>query len=160
MPSTPLSETGELHTREVKDEMLKKQKAAFRMSGLLIDDIDILKAMEQDARGLFIPAKLTSDNKLEARGKSVVSLEAYGRIFSFIDRKLLEMADALYDGKIERRPAKGSADACQYCDYKHVCGYEEGKSSRVVTNLGLEKALEQIMEELDAAEGKEETGNE
>lgn len=153
MPSTPASSTGDLHTGEVRSELIKKQQSAFRMNGLLIDDPEILKAMEKDARGVFIPARLNSRGKLEQRGKSAVSSEEYGRIFSYIDKKLMEMAKSLYDGDIRRSPAKGSTDACAYCDYKTVCGYEDGKPCRTVTNMSIDKTLESIHAEEGRKDG-------
>ncbi len=160
MPSTPTVKAGEQHTEEEKAEILKKQQAGFRMNGLLIDDQEILNAMEKDIKGLFIPVKLTKDKKIDAKLKSVVSLEAYGKIFSYLDNKLLKMAESLYNGDIVREPAKGAADACKYCDYRKVCGFEEGKPSHTVTNMGLEEALKTLEIELTPEQGKEEQKHE
>ena len=147
MPSTPDSSTGEYSTEEMKKAAMQKRQSAFRMNGLLIDDLDILNAMEDGIKGIYIPAKVTSGGGIEKTGRSVVSAEAYGKIFSYIDHKLIKMAQAIFDGKIERNPLKGSVDACKFCDYKTVCGYEEGKTARHISDLSLDNALKIISEE-------------
>lgn len=147
MPSTPDSSTGENSTDEIKKSILQKRQSAFKMNGLLIDDQDILNAMEEGIKGIYIPAKVNSSGRIEKTGKSVVSAEEYGRIFSYIDHKLIKMAEAILDGKIERSPLKGAVDACKFCDYKTICGYEDGKTSRRVCNLSLDNTLEIINSE-------------
>lgn len=130
MPSTPVAPTGNYRSDEQTKALLQKQQTAFCMNGLLLEDEAILKAMETDGKGLFIPVKL-KDGKMPEKDKSLATLESYGRIFSYIDRKLLHMAHSLYEGGIERLPLKGSdVNACTYCDYRTICGFEEGKKTR------------------------------
>lgn len=130
MPSTPASPTGEYRSQAQSDGLLKDQQKAFCMNGLLIKDAEILRAMETDGQGLFIPVKL-KDGQIPEKAKNLADLESYGHIFSYIDKKLKQMARSLYQGKIERLPIKGSdTDGCAYCDYRTICGFEEGKQTR------------------------------
>lgn len=154
MPSTPTAKTGEYRSEENIAESKKNQRSSFRMNGLLINDTEILSAMENGLKGIFIPAKLNSDGKLSGTDKNFADLETYGKIFSYIDSKLIGMAQSLYDGKIGRKPAKGSGnDACTYCDYKTVCGFEEGKPVRRIESMKNSAVFEIIAP-------KEETKNE
>ena len=151
------------YSDDEKKEAAEKQKKNFKMNGLLIDDIEILDAMEKDVQGIFIPAKKKTSKEngkteLSESSSSVVSLEEYGKIFVYVDRKIKEMAELLMGGKIERRPVKGTEDACKNCDYKTVCGYEKGKSSTVVRKYSQDDALELMKDK--ATEKKTEEGTE
>ena len=88
---------------------------------------------------------------------SVGSLEEYGKIFEYVDKKIMNMAQSLMEGKIERRPVKGTEDACKNCDYKTVCGYEKGKSSTVVRKYSPKNALELMGYKVSEKETEEET---
>ena len=111
---------------------------------------------------IFIPAKRKSakgaDGKAELSDhySSVVSLEEYGKIFEYVNKKIKEMAESLMSGKIERRPVKGSEDACKSCDYKTVCGYEKGKNSTVVRKYSPKNALELMGYKADENNAEEE----
>ena len=142
MPSTPETSAGANRTEEIKNELLDKQRSSLKMNGLVIDDKDIVLAMEHNAGGLFLPVKLKKTAEFDRCTESLVSLEGYGRIFRFIDKKLKEMADSLLSGGIDRKPIKGAHDGCDYCDYRTVCGYEDGKASRHVCNYDIKSSLE------------------
>ena len=144
MPSTPQSAAKEFNSEEKKAENAKEQRTNFKMSGLLIKDKDILAAMEKDIAGIYIPASENID-----KCKNLVSLEEYGKIFSYIDKKFIKMAESLFDGNVERNPVKVSFDACEYCDYKKVCGYEKGKKTNMVLNLDNEDVLKKMGEDTD-----------
>ncbi len=165
MPSTPESKVGKYDSDEIHASVLKDQKSSFRMNGLLINDPQILAAMESDGKGVFIPAKLDENGAPVRSEKYLASLEAYGRIFRFVDKKLMEMAELLYEGDVKREPIKSkSADACKYCDYKTVCGFEKGKSFRKKNTLGNVETI-QTIEAIEAVEAaaaadKEEGNNE
>lgn len=144
MPSTPSSETGQYHSDGQTDSLLSKRRKSFKMNGLLINDTSILAAMENNVAGLYIPASLNKNGSLSATS-SVASLEEFGRIFAYIDKEIIKIARSLLGGKIERMPSKGTKiDACAYCDYKNVCGYEDGKSCRSVENLKNADVLERM----------------
>lgn len=153
MPSTPQSKTGDFYSEKNRSESLKTQQAGFKMNGLLINDPEILSAMEEGVQGVFIPARMGADGKLQQAEKSFTTLEDYGRIFAFLDQKLMEMAQQLFDGNVERNPVKGtSQDACEYCDYRSVCGFENGKKTRRIVGMSQSEAMEIIREEGKAHE--------
>lgn len=144
MPATPSSKTGAFDSKEERNSAAVSQLSSFRMNGLLLDDAAVLSAMETDGKGIYIPVKIGKENTLKAEN-CLASLETYGRIFSYIDKKLINMAQSLYCGDIKRYPVKGSGtDACKYCDYKSVCGFEEGRPSNQKTVLSHKDAVEII----------------
>ena len=144
MPSTPESSAKDFNSDKNRAENLNDQRKNFKMSGLLIKDKDILQAMEKNIAGIYIPASENID-----KCKNLVSLEEYGNIFSYIDKQFIKMAKNLFDGNVERNPVKVSFDACEYCDYKKVCGYEKGKKSNVLIQLDNETILKKMAEDED-----------
>lgn len=147
MPSTPHSKTGKMNSKAEEESQIKDRKRNFKMNGILIKDKDILNAMENGIQGLFIPAKVKSDGEFQANSDSLVELEKFGKIFSMIDKKVMSMAQSIYNGEIDCVPAKGKEDACKYCDYKSVCGFEDGKKVNTILSLDTDKAMEIIEQE-------------
>ena len=139
MLSTPQSSAKDFNSDQNRAENLKDQRKNFKMSGLLINDKDILEAMEKDIAGIYIPAG----------NKDLVSLEEYGNIFSYIDKQFIKMAENLFNGNVERNPVKVSFDACEYCDYKKICGYEKGKKANMLLELDKETILKKMAEDED-----------
>ena len=145
MPSTPQSTAKELNSEKQKADNSAEQLKNFKMSGLLIKDETILAAMEKNIQGLYIPTTKNLDTC-----KNLVTLSEYGKIFSYIDKKFISMAESLFDGNIERNPVKKSSlDACEYCDYKTVCGFEKGKKSNRFKDMPNDEILQKIKEDLE-----------
>ena len=113
------------------------QFKAMTMDGLLIDDPDVLAAMEEGGGGLFIPSYKGGAG---ASGH-VATLEQFGRLKRRMEDLLLQMARSLRAGEIAAKPFEHAGMlACEHCDYRDVCGYETGDSKRTVT-LGLEDRI-------------------
>ena len=145
MPSTPQSTAKELNSEKQKADNSAEQLKNFKMSGLLIKDETILAAMEKNIQGLYIPTTKNLDTC-----QNLVTLSEYGKIFSYIDKKFISMAESLFDGNIERNPVKKSSlDACEYCDYKTVCGFEKGKKSNRFKDMPNDEILQKIKEDLE-----------
>jgi len=121
-------------TDEVEMEKIKKSK----MSGMLLKDRDVILGMEKNGEGVFIPAKLSNG---ELTG-TLITLEQIGKLKTKADEILGQMAAALHNGNIGALPATVSnKTACDYCDYKTVCGRENGMPVRSVAKLGHDEAL-------------------
>lgn len=136
--------SGEAYIKVDNDENIGEQQSLrdkkYCMNGLLVDDIEIIEAMEKGGNGVYIPVKLKEEKPKKKKeqeytpqivigsGKEyTVSPYQMQRIFDKIDMLITQMATNLLDGKISAVPAKGSGyDACKYCPYSKVCGYKEG----------------------------------
>jgi ATP-dependent helicase/DNAse subunit B len=64
------------------------------------------------------------------------------------DEILVEMADALHNGRIEAVPSYGASykNVCKYCDYKSVCSYEEDIPVKELIDTDLDEALRNLEE--------------
>lgn len=112
-----------------------QQQKKRRMNGLILEDKDVVLGMERDGKGVFIPAKLKADGELDARS-SLASLEEMGQLKTKIEAQILEMAKGLSAGKVEPLPVSGLGyDPCVYCEYRAVCGFEDGDRMRTIAEL-------------------------
>lgn len=106
------------------EELHRKKMRTMRMDGLVLDDPEIIRAMEADAGGVFIPAKLTTQGKIDSRTSAVASLGQLGRLKKRTEALLLSMAETLHRGDIAAVPVTGEQNPCVYCRYRSVCRHE------------------------------------
>ena len=96
--------------------------AQYRMNGLLLRDREVLRAMEPDGEGIFIPVKAGEEDK----SASLATLSELGHLCALIENKISGMAERLHAGEIAAFPIAGERTPCKYCDYRLICGHEEG----------------------------------
>ncbi len=119
--------------RTVSDEQLQKQmdKALVR-SGLVLDDPDVLAAMEEKGEGgfRFLPLKVSKKDGTIS-GEALASAEQFGKLARHIQTVLEEICRELARGDITADPYWRGPDknACRYCEYAAACQFEEGHGS-------------------------------
>lgn len=139
----------------------KARIKVMRMNGLLLDNPEIIRDMELDAAGLFIPARLTSSENGEAvsAGSSVASLRQFGLIKRRIEKLLTDMAQTLRAGDIAAVPAVNSrVDACAWCDYRAVCGHEAEDPVRRIREDDADAVLQDLQREAEEEEDTDKGG--
>ena len=125
--------------RYASDEVVKgKTKSAFKMSGMVLNNLDVIKAMEKDLEGVYIPAGV--DKKGNVTG-NVISLESFTNLKNKVNELIKEMASKLQSGEINAVPVK---DGCAYCNYKDVCRREENDAIREFDTLDFKTAVSML----------------
>ena len=111
------------------DRAQADESITYRMDGLILEDQEVIRAMDQEATGIFVPFGFKKDGSPSRAGQKLASLEKLGRIQQHIDRLVVQMAQGLYEGKIEALPqCKGVQSPCQWCDFRSVCCHQDGKN--------------------------------
>ncbi|HOO26011.1 MAG TPA: PD-(D/E)XK nuclease family protein, partial [Clostridiales bacterium] len=130
-------------------EVEKAIKKNSKMNGLVLEDELVVKGMENGADGIFIPAKIS---KGELSG-NLISLDQLKKLNDKTDEILSSMVEALHGGEIPAVPAYIGSNykACQFCDYRDGCGYEDGMPTKPITRLKHEEALMLLEEEEEAS---------
>ena len=101
------------------EEVNAEAAKAFKMNGLVLDDIDVLHAMEPGLGGIFIPVKRLKNGGYSG---SLATLAQLGEIKSHVDNLLCRMAEELSGGKIAALPYKRDGKlSCGHCSYKNIC---------------------------------------
>lgn len=117
------------HTTD--EEMEREHQKTMKMNGLILEEPEVVEAMEPEARGVFIPAKKKKDGTFD-KASSLASLARFGKLRRYVDDAVTAMADTLRTGQIQASPAEeGGRMACVLCDYQAVCKHEreDGKRS-------------------------------
>jgi len=144
----PSVETPVELTPEEINEQIGKQ---LRMGGVVNSAPKIVELLDKymEDKSDVIPVERKKDGSFSARS-SVLSGEELRTVSSYVSRKIAAIGREILDGTITLNPyEKGSEDACAYCCYRKVCGFEPavpGYQKRRLAELGKEEVL-RLMEE-------------
>ncbi|MBR5322844.1 MAG: exodeoxyribonuclease V subunit gamma [Clostridia bacterium] len=91
--------------------------------GMLVNDIDILKAMDKNLEQKYIPVKLYKNGNL-SNAKYLKTVEEFGELSRKIDGILNKIAMDMKSGSVKAEPMemnKKKDSPCVYCRMKAVC---------------------------------------
>ena len=109
-----------------------KEQQVYQVDGLLLDDEMVLRAMDREGGGAFIPISRTSTGKIK-KTKKLADLEKMGRIERRIEDLVQQMAQELYAGAVDAAPlVRRDSRPCDWCDYRTVCRHVNGRRERPV----------------------------
>ena len=135
-------------TEEEINEQITKQ---LRMNGVVNSSpgiVELLDARMGD-RSDVIPVERKKDGSFSARS-SVLSGPELRIVSDYVSRKIASIGREILDGAISLNPyEKGSEEACTYCAYKKVCGFEPampGCEKRKLEDMDREEALRRMEE--------------
>lgn len=126
----------------------KEHDKKLKMSGIVLDEIQVLQGMEEGIRGVYIPASIDKNNQIK-EGSSVISSKQLNMVFDKVDKKIAEMSEELDNGRIAAIPVKGSYDACKWCIYSPVCGHDQNGKSVCVSRWDKEEVIDILENESD-----------
>lgn len=114
---------------ELTDEEINQQiQGKLRMHGVVNSEPDIVERLDgymQDKSDV-IPVEKKKDGSFSARS-SVMSGEELRIVSDYVSHKVKEIGLEILDGRIALNPyEKGQNDACTYCAYRKVCGFDNG----------------------------------
>ncbi len=128
--------------RGEKDEDLQKEtEKQLRMDGLVIDDPDVIAAMDKGGSGKYIPVVL-KDGVPKSR-EHVASVSEMKAVMGYLKTLISDMAEELQNGNIQAVPLSGGNryDACAWCPYHAVCGHEHDDHAREMDNFKRDDAM-------------------
>ena len=124
----------------------------LRMNGIILNNDSVIIGMDSTEKGKYIPVKKSAKGGYNG-ADYLYDLSELGKIFKNIDDTLTEMAKTLHKGNIEYNPTKDftsasdNYDACKYCPYLSICGYEDGKNCRNIAKLSKKEVMKMLQEE-------------
>ncbi len=115
--SGKISITDPFDDGSLKTDRYKEQKR----TGLLLDDVSILRAMDPGTDLRFLPC--TVSKKGEIKGY-LASAEDMKILRDHVFRKVSMLADSIYSGELEPNPyfVDNDHNRCKWCPFKSVCG--------------------------------------
>ncbi len=105
------------------NEMIQKQ---LRMSGVVNAQNHVVELLDKEMsdKSLIIPVERKKDGSFSARS-SVMSGEELALLSDYVNEKVREIGREILAGHKEINPYEtGKKDACEYCTYKKVCGFD------------------------------------
>ena len=96
-------------------------------TGVWLNDEAVLRAMDRDLSGRFVPVKEGKGGTLSAQGKAgLATLEEFGAICEQVDTVIGQIADRIRSGSAEARPQNVSGfDPCAVCPHRVICRRQE-----------------------------------
>ncbi|QNK41118.1 PD-(D/E)XK nuclease family protein [Caproicibacter fermentans] len=140
MPANRPSPSAERGT--ASDKLKKESDRQLRMDGLILNDADIVAAMEPDGKGAFIPVTL-KDGVPSGSGHLVTDRELK-QILRYIRGLIETMAAELKRGNVSAVPLSGGYDACAWCPYGAVCGHERDDPEREMQKWDRDAVLAEL----------------
>ena len=118
--------------RNISEDKLRADlQAALRRTGLVLDEPEVLRAMEHSAleKPCYLPIGVKKDGTLSG---SVASAAQLGHLGRYVDRLLHEIAGEIAQGNIDADPYdRGPQDsACTYCAFASACCFDERRDRR------------------------------
>ena len=112
---------GDKYDDDADDSTLEKERLKkHRMKGLILENEDVVRAMENGGQGRFIPVKFKKDGTMSTT--STATAEEFDEIKNSIESTLRSMGELLRDGKIAPMPTEAKGyNVCKYCRYTSVC---------------------------------------
>lgn len=133
--------------RDEDEEVITESKILkAKTSGIVLNSFDVIQAMDKENRKVFIPASIKDKKGELSISGSVITLKELNELKKRVEKKVLNMAESLREGKIAPFPyVNGNSSACNYCDYKAVCFLDKDTAK----NMPAIRTQKAILEELD-----------
>lgn len=141
---------------ELTDEQINEQiLAKLRMNGVVNSDPEVVERLDRymQDKSVVIPVEKKKDGSFSARS-GVLSREEMQLISSYVDAKIRSIGREILDGKITANPyEKGNEEACTYCAYKKVCGFDgsiPGYEKRQLEDLDKQALMQRMQKTVEA----------
>ena len=118
------------------EEIRQERDRKLKTSGLLLNDLPMLRARDRNDPPRFMPVTYGKDG-LPSRGTADAG--QMKALEGFVQGLLLRMGEELLSGKAEASPLAEtlSDDSCRWCDYARICGFDRKKQEkRLLPRLG------------------------
>ena len=106
------------------EEMIKKN---FRMKGLILADVKIIKMNDNtlvSGSSKMVPAAITASGSVNEKWTNGVNKEEFKILQDYIDITIKQIAKEIFSGKIDLKPYnKKGKTLCEYCEYRTICGF-------------------------------------
>lgn len=141
----------ELTQEQINEEILAK----LRMNGVVNSDPAVVERLDRflQDKSKVIPVEKKKDGSFSARS-GVLSREEMQLVSSYVDTKIRKIGREILDGKIAANPyEKGNEEACTYCAYKKVCGFDgsiPGYEKRQLEDLDKQTLMQRMQETVEA----------
>ena len=135
------------------NEIEEKIKANFKMKGLILANINVVKMHDKNlisGASKLIPAYIDKSGNLSKKTNGITE-EQFIELQKYISKTIKEISMEILSGKIDLNPFyKNGNTPCKYCTYKAICGFNAGfckNSYNFIGNESKDAVLAKIKKE-------------
>jgi len=113
--------------RLTDEELAKKKAKTLQRSGLILNDADVIGAMEDAEKPQYIPVSFHRDGSMNE--ESLATPEQFQKLRGHVESCLRALDKDMRGGSIDAVPYYKSEqeNACLWCPYKAVCRFDEAR---------------------------------
>lgn len=149
--SDPMTETekGKPDPQEIEKAILDELK----MTGMVSDDEEVIRLMDSEFtdKSQLLPVARKKDGSF-TKNSGILSSEDFKVVSDYVNTKIKEIGTSILDGEIALNPYEQSnGNACTYCNYRSICGFDRKLGSNLVRELeelDQDEALERMKGEV------------
>lgn len=151
--SDPITETekGKPDPQEIERAILDELK----MTGMVSDEEDVIRLMDNEftEKSQILPIARKKDGSF-TKASGILSKEDFQTISDYVNHKIKEIGTSILGGEISLNPyEQGKQNACTYCSYRSICGFDRKLGTGLVRELP-EMDDETVLERMKGERGK------
>ena len=128
-------------SKNLSDEEIEKNlRKSFKMQGLLLADVKVIKAMDTKlttGSSDIIPVYIGKDGEISQGRSSVASKEEFLELQKEVKETIKEISKEILKGKIDIKPYKYQKNTgCDYCKYKTICMFDASRKDNDFLYIG------------------------
>lgn len=137
-----------------KAEIEKLIRQNYKMNGLILADINIVKAMDNSFDGISsskIPIEIDKKTNEIKESTNLVTREEFENLQKYANKIIKQIANEILSGNIEIKPFYNnksmSKTPCSYCEFKSICQFNpklKNNNYRFIPNMEKEKIIDMI----------------
>ncbi len=116
----------------LKEDIEGQIKKQFKMKGIVISDINIIRKMDKDLENgssNIVPVYIDSKGNISEKKSSCANIEEFKKLQDYTIKTIKEIAKEIFEGNIDIKPYyKDKKTGCDYCNYKSICGFNSNNN--------------------------------
>ena len=129
------------------EEIAKSSLKQFKLSGLALDNLEVIEALDKSKSGSTIPVSINKDGSIK-KGSSVATKEQFKQLEKHILNTIRDLGKDILEGKVSVRPYElNGKNPCDYCIYHTICQFNEEMPDNCYEQLD-KLSKEEIWEEI------------
>ena len=132
---------------DVVDVVEKLLSDKFQLKGIVLQDVDILQAMDQSETNYVLPSVFTKKGELRSNAKTLDEPQ-FRALIEHAREKATALANEVFRGAIPIAPVqkKEGTQCCDYCDYHDICLFSKDKlDCRELPDMKMDDLREKLM---------------
>lgn len=147
----PMIEGGMELTEDKINELIRKE---LKMNGVVNDEDEIIQALDKGFtdKSDILPLERKKDGSFSAKS-GILSDEDMRMVSNYVNHKIKNLGKGILQGDIAMNPyEQGSEQACTYCAYRRICGFDagmDGYQTRKLPKMNADEVVQCMREELE-----------